>query len=136
MSSRANAARYLLQVCRAHRLIHRWGESSGSQSVAYQMVANGGDGEGLLRAGWMDSGTVKSASSVTTLQPTFDFIASEVGCTPGSAGVLDCIRGVSTEALSAAMDKTPTIFTYGVCCTRASFIYVVGDMLSSGDGNV
>ncbi|KAI0657904.1 carotenoid ester lipase precursor [Cubamyces menziesii] len=90
-----------------------WGESSGSQSVAYQMVANGGDSEGLFRAGWMDSGTVKSASSVTTLQPTFDSIASEVGCTPGSAGVLDCLRGVSTEALSAAMDKTPTIFTYG-----------------------
>ena len=78
------------------------------------MVTNGGDNEGLFRAGFMESGAVKAATSITTLQPTFDFIASEVGCTPGSAGVLDCIRDVSTDALKAAMDKTPTIFSYGV----------------------
>ncbi|KAH9889049.1 carotenoid ester lipase precursor [Cubamyces lactineus] len=90
-----------------------WGESAGSQSIAFHMVTNGGDNEGLFRAGFMESGTVRPATNITTLQPTFDFIASEVGCTPGSAGVLDCVRDVSTDALKAAMDKTPTIFTYG-----------------------
>ncbi|KAL7280942.1 hypothetical protein ACG7TL_005891 [Trametes sanguinea] len=88
-----------------------WGESAGSQSVAYQMVTNGGNTEGLFRAGWMESGAVEAVGSITKLQPTFDFIASEVGCA-SSSDVLSCLRGVPATDLKAAADKTPTVYTY------------------------
>ncbi|KAH9889020.1 carotenoid ester lipase precursor [Cubamyces lactineus] len=89
-----------------------WGESAGSQSVAFHMVTNGGDNEGLFRAGWMESGTVQPVASITTLQPTFDAIASAVGCTPGSAHVLDCLRTVPADAIKTAMIDQSSVFGY------------------------
>ncbi|KAI0334608.1 carotenoid ester lipase precursor [Cubamyces sp. BRFM 1775] len=90
----------------------RWGESAGSQSVAFHMVTNGGDNEGLFRAGWMESGTVQPAASIESLQPTFDAIASAVGCTPGSARVLDCLRAAPADAIKTAMDEQSAVFGY------------------------
>ena len=40
----------------SQRLINRWGESAGAISVAMQMLVNGGNTEGLFRAGFMQSG--------------------------------------------------------------------------------
>ncbi|KAI9063823.1 alpha/beta-hydrolase [Trametes sanguinea] len=89
-----------------------WGESAGAQSVAYHMVASGGDAESLFRAAWMQSGAVQSVGDLTNLQATFDSIASDVGCADGP-DVLGCLREVPTEALRAAADKAMSpVFTY------------------------
>ncbi|KAI0628178.1 carotenoid ester lipase precursor [Trametes polyzona] len=88
-----------------------WGESAGAWSVALQMTANNGDTEGLFRAAWMESGSVLPTRSIRELQPTFDFISSEVGCA-SAKDVLDCLRGVPAESLIAAIDKTQSDFTY------------------------
>ncbi|KAI0628196.1 carotenoid ester lipase [Trametes polyzona] len=93
------------------RKVTIWGESAGAWSVTLQMTANGGDTEGLFRAAWMQSGSTLPTRSIRDLQPTFDFIASQVGC-GSSTGVLDCLRGVLAESITAAVDKTQTIFTF------------------------
>ncbi|PIL29438.1 hypothetical protein GSI_08380 [Ganoderma sinense ZZ0214-1] len=88
-----------------------WGESAGSHSVAFQMITNGGNTEGLFRAGWMESGTMLPTGSVLKLQPTFDFIVSETGCA-SAADALECLRGVPAEAITGAMDQTPTFLSF------------------------
>ncbi|KAI9063824.1 carotenoid ester lipase [Trametes sanguinea] len=88
-----------------------WGESAGSQSVAYHMITNGGSTEGLFRAAWMESGAVEAVGNITKLQSTFDFIASEVGCS-SSSDVLACLREVPAADLRTAGDKTPNVYTY------------------------
>ncbi|KAH9910401.1 carotenoid ester lipase precursor [Epithele typhae] len=77
-----------------------FGESAGSQAVLFQMVTNGGDTEGLFRAGWMESGSALPTDDFENLQPTFDFIVSETGCAERKI------------AISAAMDKTPTFLSF------------------------
>ncbi|CDO68162.1 hypothetical protein BN946_scf184938.g14 [Trametes cinnabarina] len=107
-----------------------WGESAGSQSVAYHMVTNGGNDEGLFRAGWMQSGAVQAVGNITKLQTTFDFIASEVGCASAS-DVIGCLREVPADDLKAAGDKTPTVYTYQGINTpwfpRADGVYLIDD---------
>ncbi|TFK87018.1 carotenoid ester lipase precursor [Polyporus arcularius HHB13444] len=88
-----------------------WGESAGSQSVLFQMVTNGGNTEGLFRAGWMESGSALPTRDFSKLQPTFDLIVSETGCA-SARDRLACLRGVPAEAIAAAMDKTPTFLSF------------------------
>ena len=90
-----------------------WGESAGSHSVAFQMLTNGGDTEGLFRAGWMESGTMVPTGSFSKLQPRFDFIVEETGCA-SAADALECLREVPAETIAAAMDKTPTFLSFQV----------------------
>lgn len=90
-----------------------WGESAGALSVAHQMLADGGDTKGLFRGAWMNSGSLFSGADITEEQPTFDFIASSVGCTPGD-GALECLRSVPAESIKSAMNNTPTIFGFNV----------------------
>ncbi|KAI0351843.1 carotenoid ester lipase precursor [Trametes cingulata] len=93
-----------------------WGESAGSQSVAFQMLTNGGNTDGLFRAGWMESGSALPSGSFSKLQPTFDFIASETGCA-SARDVLACLREVPAAAITAAMDKTPTFLGFAALNT-------------------
>ncbi|KAI0699605.1 carotenoid ester lipase precursor [Cerioporus squamosus] len=88
-----------------------WGESAGSQSVLFQMVTNGGNTEGLFRAGWMESGSALPTRDFSKLQPTFDFIVSETGCA-SARDPLACLRAVPAKAIAAAMDKTPTFLSF------------------------
>ncbi|KAM5544446.1 hypothetical protein V8D89_002106 [Ganoderma adspersum] len=88
-----------------------WGESAGSQSVTFQMITNGGDTEGLFRAGWMESGSALPSGNFSKLQPTFDFIVSETGCA-SAFDALECLRDASADAITAAMDKTPTFLSF------------------------
>ena len=74
------------------------------------MITNGGDTEGLFRAGWMESGSAISAGDITEAQPTFDFIVSETGCS-NATDRIQCLREVSAESISVAMDKTPSYLT-------------------------
>lgn len=94
-------------------IIIRWGESAGSQSVAFQMLTNGGNTEGLFRAGWMESGSALPSGDFSKLQPTFDFIASEAGCASAN-DVLDCLRQAPADAITAAMNRTPTFLGFQV----------------------
>ncbi|EIW58852.1 carotenoid ester lipase [Trametes versicolor FP-101664 SS1] len=88
-----------------------WGESAGSQSVAFHMLTNGGNTEGLFRAGWMESGSISPAGNVSKIQPNFDFIASETGCAD-EIDILECLREVPASVIQAAMDKTATFLSF------------------------
>ncbi len=77
------------------------------------MVSNGGNTEGLFRAGWMESGSALPTGDLSKLQPTFDFIVSEVGCA-SALDSLECLRGVPADVITAAMDKTATFLSFQV----------------------
>ena len=77
------------------------------------MITNNGDTEGLFRAAWMESGSALSTSDFSSLQPNFDFIVSETGCS-GARDPLVCLREVPTERFTAAMDKTPAFLSFTV----------------------
>ncbi|KAJ7777805.1 carotenoid ester lipase precursor [Mycena olivaceomarginata] len=81
-----------------------WGESAGAISVSLHMLANGGNTEGLFRAGFMQSG------SPMPVGPT--------GCS-GASDTLECLRTVPFATLKAAQDNTPFIFAYQVYQSRS-----------------
>ena len=88
------------------------------------MLTNGGNTEGLFRAGWMESGSALPSGDFSKLQPTFDFIAAETGCA-SARDALECLREVPAERITAAMDKTPTFLSFQVSmlkCTRISLL--------------
>lgn len=87
-----------------------WGESAGAISVALQMVANGGNTEGLFRGAFMESGSPISVGDITHGQKTYDMIVSEVGCS-GASDTLQCLREAPWGALVDAANKTPGVFT-------------------------
>ncbi|KZP26795.1 alpha beta-hydrolase [Athelia psychrophila] len=86
-----------------------WGESAGSMSVGFHMVANDGDSEGLFRGAFMESGSPLQVGDITHGQPYFDAIVSETGCS-SAADKLDCLRKVPYVTLVAAMNKSPGIY--------------------------
>ena len=81
--------------------------------MLFQMITNGGDTEGLFRAGWMESGSALPTRDFSKLQPTFDFIVAETGCSSARDPVA-CLREVPAEVITAAMDKTPTFLSFQV----------------------
>ncbi|RDX42796.1 carotenoid ester lipase precursor [Lentinus brumalis] len=83
-----------------------WGESAGSISVFFHLFANGGDPQGLFRAGIMSSGSAPCTGDIASVQETYDFVVDEVGCS-GATDTLACLRTVSTDSLLAAANKTP-----------------------------
>ena len=91
----------------------RFGESAGSQAVTFQMITNGGNAEGLFRAGWMESGSALPTDDFSKLQPTFDIIVAETGCA-SAKDALACLREVPAAKITAAMDKTPTFLSFQV----------------------
>ena len=90
-----------------------FGESAGGESVALQMVTNGGNPEGLFRAAWMDSGSLPPSENSSALQPTFDSFAADVGCA-SAKNVLACLRDTPLEAFIGAMNKTESFLSFKV----------------------
>ncbi|KIY72788.1 carotenoid ester lipase precursor [Cylindrobasidium torrendii FP15055 ss-10] len=88
-----------------------WGESAGAISVALHMISNGGDTEGLFRAGFMQSGSPIPVGDLTGGQKYYDDIADKTGCS-GAADSLQCLREVDYNTLKAAVDDSPFIFDY------------------------
>ncbi|KAK7437475.1 hypothetical protein VKT23_018546 [Stygiomarasmius scandens] len=88
-----------------------WGESAGAISVSLQMLANGGDTEGLFRAGFMQSGSPIPVGDITNGQPYYDALVEQTGCSD-SADTLQCLREVPYNTLKAAVDASPGIFSY------------------------
>ncbi|KAE9396133.1 alpha beta-hydrolase [Gymnopus androsaceus JB14] len=88
-----------------------WGESAGAISVALHMVTNGGDTEGLFRAGFMESGSPIPVGSITDGQVYYDEIVEFCGCSD-SDDTLDCLRDAPYDTLVDAINQTPGIFAY------------------------
>lgn len=90
-----------------------WGESAGAISVSLHMLTNGGDTQGLFRAGFMESGSPGTYGDILETQGTYDQIVSDAGC--GSADdTLQCLREVPADVLHAAMDKSPSFVDFVV----------------------
>jgi acetylcholinesterase len=88
-----------------------WGQSAGSISVSLQMITNGGNTEGLFRAAFMQSGSPQQTSDITAGQPYYDFLVESTGCS-GSSDTLECLRDAPYDILKAAVNNTPSIFSY------------------------
>ncbi|RPD58750.1 carotenoid ester lipase precursor [Lentinus tigrinus ALCF2SS1-7] len=104
-----------------------WGESAGSISTFLHLFANGGDAEGLFRAGIMSSGSSVPTGDITEVQGTYDFVVDEVGCS-GANDTLACLRTVSTDSLLAAANNTPSFIGFQGLATpympRADGVFV------------
>ena len=92
---------------------YSWGESAGAISASLQMLANGGNTEGLFRGAFMQSGAPIPVGDITHGQQYYDAIVKQTGCS-GSADTLDCLRTVPYGSLKAAINKSPGIFDYQV----------------------
>ncbi|KAI9442994.1 carotenoid ester lipase precursor [Lactarius indigo] len=88
-----------------------WGESAGSMSVSLQMLAMGGNTEGLFRGAFMQSGAPASIGDITHGQKYYDDLVKRTGCT-GSSDTLACLRATPYETLKAAVDNSPSVFSY------------------------
>ncbi|KAH9060190.1 carotenoid ester lipase precursor [Lactarius vividus] len=88
-----------------------WGESAGAISVSLQMLANGGNTEGLFRAAFMQSGSPTPIGDITNGQKYYDFLVSRTNCTT-SSDTLACLREAPYEVLQSAMDSTPALFSF------------------------
>ncbi|KAJ6624409.1 carotenoid ester lipase precursor [Mycena sp. CBHHK59/15] len=88
-----------------------WGESAGAISVSLQMLANGGNTEGLFRAGFMESGSPIPVGPIENGQKYYDAIVQQTGCSSAS-DTLACLRTVPYATLKAAQDASPFIFAY------------------------
>ncbi|KAJ7505885.1 Alpha/Beta hydrolase protein [Mycena galericulata] len=88
-----------------------WGESAGAISVSLQMLANGGNTEGLFRAAFMESGSPIPVGSIDNGQKYYDAIVDQTGCS-GAADTLACLRTVPYATLKAAQNASPGIFSY------------------------
>lgn len=88
-----------------------WGESAGAMSISLHMLANGGNTEGLFRAGFMQSGAPIPVGPLENGQGYYDSVVQDTGCS-GAPDTLQCLREVPFETLKAAIEKTPGLFSY------------------------
>lgn len=88
-----------------------WGESAGAISVALQMLAYDGHNDGLFRAAFMQSGSPTPMGDITNGQRYYDCLVDATGCN-GAIDTLECLRAIPQEILQAAVDKTPSMFSY------------------------
>ncbi|KAI0656712.1 carotenoid ester lipase precursor [Cubamyces menziesii] len=88
-----------------------WGQSAGAISVSLHMLANGGNNEGLFRAGFLESGAPGPYGDILELQDTYDQIVTDAGCASAN-NTLQCLRTVPASVLKAAMDKSPSFVDY------------------------
>ncbi|KAJ7599913.1 carotenoid ester lipase precursor [Mycena floridula] len=88
-----------------------WGESAGAISASLQMLANGGNTEGLFRGAFLESGSPIPVGDISHGQPYYDAVVSHTGCS-GAADTLACLRTVPYAKLKAAINLSPGIFSY------------------------
>ncbi|KAF4610949.1 hypothetical protein D9613_006564 [Agrocybe pediades] len=87
------------------------GASAGAISVAYQMLAFGGNPENLFQAAFPQSGAIIPSPPMAKGQVHFDALVARTGCA-SSTKKLECLRKVPLDALRAAVDGSPDIFSY------------------------
>lgn len=77
------------------------------------MLTNGGDTEGLFRAGFMESGSPWPAGDILNGQPYYDLIVSSTDC-QSAEDTLDCLRGVPLADIQAAVNQIPNYLSFQV----------------------
>lgn len=77
------------------------------------MVTNGGNNEGLFRAGIMHAGSPLPTGDIEIQQQFYDTVVEHANCT-AAADTLECLRGVSADTLLAAGKAVPNTFDYSV----------------------
>ncbi|TFY81862.1 hypothetical protein EWM64_g2152 [Hericium alpestre] len=88
-----------------------YGISAGSVSVALQMLTDGGDVEGLFRAGVMESGSPTPVGDILHGQQYYDTLVEQTACSSAS-DTLECLRQAPYDQLKAAVDQTPAFTLY------------------------
>ncbi|KAH7325312.1 Alpha/Beta hydrolase protein [Rhizoctonia solani] len=93
-----------------------FGESAGAISVAYQMMYNGGNIDGVFRGAIMQSGSPSSRNTPAPSNPVrelaYDFIVNATRCASAS-NTFECLRSAPADQLSQAnrdVLKVPTEF--------------------------
>lgn len=92
---------------------HSFGESAGAISVSLHMLAFDGQTDGLFRAGLMMSGAPIPVGDITKGQKYYDALVEDTGCS-GARDTLGCLRTVPYLKLKAAINKSPSMFSYQV----------------------
>jgi len=80
-------------------------------SVSLQLVANGGDPEGLFRGAIMQSGAPLPVGDITLGQKHYNDLVLRTSCLH-TEDTLDCLRRTPYETLKAAIDASMGIFDY------------------------
>ncbi|PPQ93082.1 hypothetical protein CVT25_003114 [Psilocybe cyanescens] len=81
-----------------------WGESAGAGSTMFQLVAKGGDNEGLFHAAMGDSPSMSFTPQFNQAydEGIFQQFANLSGCENKATGTLQCLRSASSQALTLA----------------------------------
>jgi acetylcholinesterase len=74
------------------------------------MIANGGDTEGLFRAGFMQSGSPIPHGDTVQGQWSYNEFVMRAGC-QNATDSLQCLREAPYETLKAAMDASASILS-------------------------
>ncbi|KAG9308832.1 Alpha/Beta hydrolase protein [Chiua virens] len=88
-----------------------WGESAGAISVAFHMITNDGNSDGLFRAAIMQSGSTIPIKDITYGQPYYDALVAATECS-GFTDTLQCLREAPYKILLDAMNQSPGILSY------------------------
>ena len=94
-------------------------------SVSLQLIANGGDPEGLYRGAIMQSGAPLPFGDSTLGQKHYDDLVLRTSCSHAE-DTLDCLRRTPYETLKAAIDTSMGIFDYTVCTHQTTRMGHVG----------
>lgn len=88
-----------------------WGQSAGAMSVSLQLIANGGDSEGLFRGAIMQSGAPLPLGDITLGQKNYDELVLRTSCLHAD-NTLECLRHTPYETLKSAIHASMGIFDY------------------------
>lgn len=92
------------------------------------MLTNGGNTEGLFHGAFMQSGAPIPVGDLTLGQKHYDTLVADAGCS-NAADSLECLRGIPLSTLRAAVDNSPSIFSYQVNYGPSDFDQFI-DLLS------
>ncbi|KAK0484751.1 alpha/beta-hydrolase [Armillaria novae-zelandiae] len=85
-----------------------WGQSAGAGSTMFQVMANGGDNEGLFHAAMGDSPSMNYMPLYSDSYPEelFSRFASLAGCGGLGSNTLTCLRAANSSVLTIAGNAT------------------------------
>ncbi|KAK0194391.1 alpha/beta-hydrolase, partial [Armillaria mellea] len=85
-----------------------WGQSAGAGSTMFQVMANGGDNEGLFHAAMGDSPSMNYMPLYSDNYPEelFSRFASLAGCGGLGSNTLSCLRAANSSVLTIAGNAT------------------------------
>lgn len=83
------------------------------------MVTNGGNNEGLFRAGIMHAGGPLPTGDIELQQPFYDMVVAHANCTDAE-DTLECLRQIPADTLQKAGEAVPNILDYSVSTCPSS----------------